>query len=331
MLASETDSDLLKGLEIYENGVWNKSEIFSKDFGSLKIDNPKIQTIEDSIALSFQKHGRLEVDFISSVYQKDFNDWAKEALNKELLYINPIIKGYDKIDGFELVVPSKFVSGYVEGKLSIYQNSGLLQTDNKLAELIDKNIIDKAKETLIKTIPFKLNIAEINPGMGEPWVDNSVYELFAKEHFNTPDFSINHIPAIDKFKISGPYSSFANANYSVETNSNRVGYLKVFEYAMIHNIPEYKKEIIRGDQKMKVADKDTVNAVILAVEKLNSAFSNWLLQKTDLCEILENKYHLLNNAIVKENYNVSLLNFDDITMVTPYDHQKMQYGRILIN
>jgi len=322
LLASETDSDLLKGLEIFENGVWNKSELFSKDFSSLKIDSPKIQTIEDAIALSFQKNGRLDINFISSVYQKDFNDWAKEALNKELLYINPIIKGYDKIDGFELVVPSKFVSGYVEGKLSIYQNSGLLQTDNKLADLIDKNIIDKAKETLIKAIPFKLNIAEINPGMGEPWVDNSIYELFAKEHFNTPDFSINHISAIDKYKISGPYSSFANANYSVETNSNRVGYLKVFEYAMVHNIPEYKKEIIRGDQKMKVADKDTVNAVILAVEKLNTAFSNWLLQKTDLCEILENKYHLLNNAIVKENYNVSLLNFDDVTMVKPYDHQK---------
>lgn len=322
LLASETDADLLKGLEIFENGLWNKSEIFSKDFGSLKIDTPKLQTIEDSIALSFQKYGRLDNEFISSVYQKEFNEWAKEALNKELLYINPIIRGYDKIDGYELVVPSKFVSGYVEGKLSIYQNTGLLNTDNNFSDLFDKNIIDKARETLIKAIPFKLNIAEINPGMGEPWVDNSIYELFAKEHFNCPEFSVNHIPAIDKFKISGSYSSFANANYSVETNSNRVGYLKIFEFAMIHNIPEYKKEITRGDQKIKIADKDTINAVILAVEKLNGAFSNWLLQKKELCEILENKYHLLNNAIVKENFNVSLLNFDDITMVSPYEHQK---------
>ncbi|WP_289058718.1 helicase-related protein [uncultured Flavobacterium sp.] len=322
LLASEIDADLLKGLEIFQNGVWNKSEIFSRNFESLSIEEPKIQSIEDSIALSFQKFGRLDNEYISSVYKKDFTEWAKDALNKELLYINPVIKGFDKIEGFELAVPSKFLSGYVEGKLSIYQNTALLHTENKLSDLFDKNVIDKAKEALIKAIPFKLNIAEINPGMGEPWVDNSIYELFAKEHFNTAEFSINHISAMDKFKISGSYSSFANANYSVETNSNRVNYLKIFEYAMIHNIPEYKKEVMRGEQKIRVADKDTINAVIVAVEKLNSAFTNWLMQKTDLCEILENKYHLLNNAIVKENFNVSLLNFDDVTMVKPYDHQK---------
>lgn len=322
LLASEADIDLLKGLEIFEKGVWNKSEIFYKNFEKLQIDNPKIQTIEDSIALSFQKYGKLELDYISSIYNKDFEIWAKEALTKELLYINPIIKDFDKISGFELTIPSKFVSGYVDGKLSIYQNSNLLLKDNELASLIDKNIIDKSKEALINALPFKLNIAEINPGMGEPWVDNSIYEMFAREHFNIAEFSISHIPAIDKFKISGGYSSFANANYSVETNSNRVGYTKIFEYAMIHNIPDYKKKIFRDGQEMKVADKDTINAVIVSVEKLNSAFSNWLLQQKDVCQALENKYHLLNNAIVKENFNISLLNFDEITTVTPYNHQK---------
>jgi N12 class adenine-specific DNA methylase len=322
LLAAEADIDLLKGLEIFENGIWKKSEIFLKNFENIQIENLKIQTIEDSIALSFQKYGRLELDYISSVYNKEFESWAKEALDKELLFINPVIKDFDKIESFELTIPSKFISGYVDGKLSIYQNNNLLLKDNGLASLIDKGVIEKSKELLINEMQFKLNIAEINPGMGEPWVDNSIYEMFAREHFNVAQFSINHISAIDKYKISGGFSSFANANYSVETNSNRVGYTKIFEYAMIHNIPDYKKKIFKGGQEMKVADKDTINAVILSVDKLNLAFSNWLLQQKDICQALENKYHLLNNAVVKENFNISLLNFDDITAVSPYNHQK---------
>lgn len=322
LLASEADIDLLKGLELFDNGQWHKSEIFHKNFENIQIEAPKLQTIEDSIGLSFQKYGRLELDYITSVYNKDFSTWAKEALEKELLYINPIITDFDKIKGFELTIPSKFVSGYVEGKLSIFQNSNLLLKDNVLSDLIDKNVIEKAKEALINALPFKLNIAEINPGMGEPWVDTSIYEMFAREHFNVAEFSINHVASLDKYKISGGYSSFANANYSVETNSNKVQYPKIFEYAMIHNIPDYKKKVFRDGNEMRVADKETINAVILSVDKLNAAFSSWLLQQKDICQSLENRYHLLNNAVVKENFNISLLNFDDITAVTPYSHQK---------
>lgn len=322
ILAYESDADLLRGLEINENGNYRKSQIFTKDYTKENKPEIKSQTIEDSIALSFHKYGKLNNDYITAIYEKDFEIWAKEALNKELLYVNPIIKHLNEIEGYELAIPSKFKSNYIEGKLSIYKNESLLLKDNELSFLFDKNILDKAKSALIESIPFKLNIAEINPGMGEPWVDNSIYEMFAKEHFLDDRFQITHIESLDKFKISHGYSSFANANYSVETNTNKVGYNKIFEFALIHTIPDYKKTIYIGEKETKVADKDTINAVVLSVEKLNKAFSDWLLTKKDLCDSLENIYHLLNNAIVKENFNISLLNFDDITGHKPYEHQK---------
>lgn len=322
LLSLESESDLLLGLEIVEKGNLVKSDIFYKNFQSIDIAEPKVNSVEDSIALSFQKYGRLNNDYITEISGMELNVWVKEGLSKGLLFVDPIIKNLDQIESFDLSVPSRFLSGYVEGKLSIYQNQSLLNKDNKFSNLLDKNIIDLAKEKLIEAIPFKLNIAEINPNMGEPWIDNSIYEMFAKEHFDLQTFTIQHIQAIDKFKISGGYSPFANANYSVSTNSNSVNYSKIFEYAMIHNIPDYTKKIFRGGQEIRVADKETIDAVNIAVTKLNQSFSNWLLQKTDICIALENKYHLLNNAIVKEDYNLSLLHFDDITTLTPYAHQK---------
>jgi len=322
ILAYESEADLLRGLEILEDGQYLKSEIFTRSFDNDTEKAVASQTIEDAIALSFHNYGKLNIDYISSIYISPFEQWAKEALERELLYINPVIKNYSEIESFELSIPSQFKSGYIKGKLSIYQNSGLLLKNNSLSFLLDKNTIDKAKNVLVDAIPFKLNIAEINPGMGEPWVDLSIYEMFGKEHFNDEKFRISHISSIDKFKISTGFSSFANINYSVDTYNNRLGYNKIFEYALAHNIPEYKKTIYIDNVATKVADKETINAVILTVEKLNKEFTNWLLTKKDICEALENKYHLLNNAVVKENFNVSLLNFNDIPGFNPYGHQK---------
>lgn len=322
ILAYEAERDLLRGLEVKENENYIKSHIFTRDYSKEKKTEVSAQTIEDSIALSFHKYGKLNQDYITLIYGKDFESWAKEALQKELLYINPIIKNLSEIEGYELAIPSKFKSNYIEGKLSIYQNQSLLLKENQYAFLFDKSIIDKAKNALVDAVPFKLNIAEINPGMGEPWVDISIYEMFGKEHFLDERFQINHIHSLDKFKISSGYSSFGNANYTVDTNNNRVSYTKIFEYALIHTIPDYKKTVYIGDKETKIADKETINAVLLSVEKLNKEFSNWLLTKKGLCESLENKYHLLNNAIVKENFNISLLNFDDLNGLKPYEHQK---------
>lgn len=322
LLAADSERDVLRGLEIFENGLYKKADIFDLKITTEIKKTLKSNSVEDSIALSFHKYGRLNEAFISEVYEKDFNIWATEALEKGLLFINPIIKNVDTIEGYELTIPSKFNSGYIEGKLAIYKNESLLLNNNKLSSFFNRDIIEKAKDTLIDNTPIRLTIAEINPGMGEPWVDNSVYEMFAREHFNVDSFSIKHIQALDVFKISGKYSTYANTNYSVETNHNRVGYSKIFEYAMIHNIPDYKITLKTGSDSLKIADKDTTNAVLLSVDKLNKSFSQWLLSKKELSESLENKYHLLNNGIVKENFNISLFNFSEISQFDPYQHQK---------
>ena len=321
VLNYDVESDMLRGLEIPEKGYYIKSDIFLKDFSKVEETKVTSDTLQDAIALSFHTYGKLSQEYITSIYNTPAEVWIKEALEKELLYVNPLIENLKEIKGYELAIPSKFKSGYVEGKFAIYKNSSLLLKDNEFSSLFDKSTIEKAVSALISATPFKLNISEINPGMGEPWVDNRIYELFGKEHLQDERFKITYTPALDKYTIQSGYSKFASANYSVETSKN-VNYSKIFEFALAHNIPDYKKTIFSGGSEIKVVDKETINAVNLSVEKLNKEFTSWLLTKPELCKTLEETYHLLNNAIVKENYNVSLLDFSEIKGKTPYEHQK---------
>lgn len=320
-LSYDVEADLLRSLEIKENNQYVKAAIFSKDFSVSNNEIVSVSSIEDAIALSYHNFGKLNEDYISTVYNSDFEFWVKEALDKELLFINPLIKNFSEIEKMELAIPSRFASGYIEGKLAIYNNANLLLKNNKYGNLINKQNIDSAKKILVQNIPVKLTIAEINPNLGEPWVDLPIYKLFAQEHFQDEKFSIEHLKNFDTYKISGGYSAFASSNYSVESNRN-VDYKKIFAYAMEHNIPEYTKKIFKNGQEIKVADKETINAVNLSIKKMNDNFTSWLLSKPDFCKILENKYHLHNNAIVKENFNISLLNFDNVVGMNPYEHQK---------
>ena len=323
LLSYEIESDLLRGLENLIDGQFVKSSIFKTEFIQEEEIKDKATSIQDAIALSYSKYAVINKDYISEVYNTKFDIWAKEALQKGLLFINPIIKDFNKIEGFDLSIPTQFQSGYIDGKLDIYKDESLLlQNLNQYKHLLDKETIKLAADALIDVVPFKLNIQEINPSLGETWIPLDYYQLFGKQHLDCNNFKLSHFEALDKYTVKANFSRFAHDNYSVSTENRNVSCDKIFEMAMIHTIPEYTvKKYINGKEYREV-DKKTINAVNFNVSKLNTAFTQWLSENPTIASDLETKYHLMNNAVVKENFNISLLNFDNIVGKNPYDHQK---------
>lgn len=323
LLSYEIESDLLRGLENLVNGQFVKSSIFNTEFIQEEEIKVKATSIQDAIALSYSKYATINQDYISEVYNTKFDVWAKEALQKGLLFVNPVIQDFNKISNFQLCIPSQFQSGYIDGKLDIYKDESLLwQNLNPYKHLLDKETIKLATSALIEVVPFKLNIEEINPSLGETWIPLDYYQLFGKQHLECDHFKLSHFEALDKYTVKANFSRFAHDNYSVSTENRNVSYDKIFEMAMIHTIPEYTiKKTING-KDIREVDKKTINAVNFNVSKLNKAFTQWLSDNPTIAADLEKKYHLMNNAIVKENFNISLLNFDNIVGKKPYDHQK---------
>lgn len=323
LLSYDIESDLLRGLENLVNGQFIKSSIFDTEFIQEAEIKDKANSIQDAIALSYSKYAAINNDYISEVYDKKFDVWAKEALKEGLLFINPVIKNFNEISTFELCIPTQFKSGYIDGKLNIYKDDALLfQTLNPLKHLLDRENIKIATEALIDVVPFKLSIQEIDPSLGEPWIPLDYYQLFGKQHLDCSVFKLSHFEALDKYSVKSTPSQFAQQNYSVSTENRNVGFDKIFEMAMVHTVPEYTIKTFRNGVENREVDRKTINAVNYSVTKLNTAFTQWLSENPTIAADLETKYHLMNNAIVKENFNISLLNFDNIVGKSPYDHQK---------
>ena len=325
ILFLDSENQLIKSLEReITPGEFQKSDIFSKSAFLSKNNSPVIESVKDAIYLSFNKYGTVNEDYITDIYNKKREDWINEALSNKILFINPILSEDNlSILNYELSLESRFLSGYIEGKIQIY-NKIINQKDESLKkykEFLNRGIIDAAKSELVKNIPYKLSIQEIDPSLGEPWINHKIFELFGAEHLKDPSFKINYKKDFDSYTVYSQSSIFGAATYSISGKSKNVNYKDVFKYALMQNLPEFTiKTIVNGKEK-KVSDKELNTSVQVAVEKLQKAFSEWLMTKHEISEHLEDRYHILNNAIVKEKYNPELLKFDTLNGYTPYKHQ----------
>lgn len=330
ILSYDTESDLLRGLEYYVDGKYIKGDIFDQNFTVLKELKEKAATIQDAIGLSYSKHAKINIEYINQIYNVTEEEWIKEALNKNILYINPIIekdadirKGFH-INGYELTIPSTFKSGYIDGKLEIYNSKNILSDKNIFYHLLSNNTLENAKNVLLEAQPTKLKIDEINPSLGEPWIPNDYYELFAKKHLQSENIKILYSQTLDKYTVKGATGHYGHENYSVNTENRNIYFDKILEIAMIHNIPDYTILTHIDGKEVRQVDRVTINAVQNAVDKLNDAFSKWLLlpENNKLAIDLENRYHINNRAFLKEDFNVEIFNFDNIIGKKPYLHQQ---------
>lgn len=303
---------------------YQKSDIFSSEEYFKDNTNKIPDDVQQAIYLSLNNYGLINIDYIDNLYRNKERVWIREALKENLLYINPLFNDdYTKIENFELALKSTFLSGYIEGKISVYNSIYSLKDADIsfFTPYIDKSYIDKSKQLLIENIPYKLTINEIDPNLGETWVNNSIFELFGKEHLEDNHFKIYYNDIMDSYKVSTRGSIVGTSNYSVSVSGKTVPYTHIFKFALEQNSPDFKKKIPVGDKQISVSNKELNTAVTLSVEKLQLAFTKWLLQKEDLSQFLEEKYHLLNNAIVKEQFDTTLVDFKEINGYAPYQHQ----------
>ena len=153
--------------------------------------------------------------------------------------------------------------------------------------------------------------------VGEPWINDAVYSKFAQDHLKDDNFNLKYFPSTDTYKIKSKFTSFANDTYTVNiTGSRLVSYKKIIEFALYHNIPDYKKTIFRNGKDIKIADQKLITAVQLKVDKLNEAFTKWLTENKHIAHKLEQIYNYSFNAFIKEKTDATQFDFG-IKNITP--------------
>lgn len=335
IINKDFESDLILNLEIINDKVISKSNILTQPLRQKKEKNIEVKTLNDAIPYSLSETGKIDIELISKTIGKPAADWIPEAIKNNDLYINPIISIKElKILDWELTHKESFLSGYIEGKLDCYQNNKFDKA-GFLKQFIDREVLDKSIKDLKDAVPLRLEIDDIDPNLGETWIDNSVYEAFGREHFEDDTFKIKFIANFDRFHVTMAYSQKANATYEVQKSRGYVSPKQIFQYALEQNVPEFTKTVYDADGKeVKVVDKKAIVATQESVDKLQAAFSKWIRDKKihaeknniddklNLTKQLELKYHLMFNAVVKEKFNASFLKFPDLPSFEPYEHQK---------
>lgn len=331
LIYKDADVDLIVSLERQitpEKNIYDKSDIFSINTFEVKTKHT-VNTLEQAIVSSFNKYGKIEANYITEAINKPYETWVLEALKKELAYINPVITDQREVVGLELALKNKLLSGYVDTKIR-FLNSPQINFASQLEPFLTRDFTEKNIFLLNDVKPLQLNIDEINPSLGEPWIPVHLFSKFGVEHFKSTSFNIKHIATIDKFVVKGSYTSFASDTYSV-SEGKHVPASKIFQYALDHNVPTFTKTIYNSEgNEIKVVNQKLITAVQLKVDKLNKAFITWIKEQPDTEKHLEHLYNYNYNSFVKENFDATQLDFD-VKGLTPYDHQKNAAWQLAIN
>lgn len=329
-VSKDSDSDLLFSLESKVKNIkheYEKTSVFSI---GLVTEEKKINNldVEEAIIASFNNHGYINETYINSICTT--KEWKKEALEKELLFVNPVFDEKRQAVSIEFVLKSKFLSGYINEKINFFKRPKKeLFKENQNA--FKRALFDNYHLKLLDVKPNYLKIKEIDPILGEPWIKSSVFENFAREHFKEYSFKIKYVPSINNYQVKGPHSTYANDLYAVNIPGSRfVGYQKIMEYALYQNTPYFTKTIIVDRNATKVTDQNLITAVQLKVDKLNLAFSQWLIDNKKISNVLEQYYNYTFNSFVKEDFKATDFDFN-IQGINPYDHQKNGAWQLIQN
>lgn len=311
IINKDIESDLISSLEIKNGKYFQRSAIFTSKLSIEQEKKVSLSSIEDAIGYSLSEFGEIDEPFIASHFGKD---WVKEALEKQLVFLDPVIKDFDTIETYKIASLSKFQSGYIEGKYTLYTKE-LLKKNNPYYGFLDKDIITSGVRKLSEVIPLRLTLKEINPSLGENWMPLDIYKQFGRYLYNDQNFSIHFTESLDSFNVSGGYTSQAYSNYSVERPSGQtISPFTVFQYAMEQSVPNLTKTIFVDGNEKRVTDKKTMDRVMLIYERINKEFEQWLFTQKNPEELerLAHIYHLKNNAIVKEKFDASKITFSPL-------------------
>ena len=291
----DDDYNTLAALEIVdvEKKAVEKAEIFTKRTIQPEIEITSVDTPQEALQVSLDKHGRVDIAFMANLV-----GCAPEQVIADLgsqVYRNPAkIRDDDPLSGYEDA--SEYLSGNVREKL---------KTAQEYAEKIDGSFARNVT-ALQAVIPKDLEADEISVRIGANWIEVDDYNRFFREVCKGDTFF--HPVTRTKFgeyKIEG-----AGQDHSVAATET-YGTSRMTSYQIFENLLNQRDIVVRdrmedmdGKYHYEVKPKETQ----LAKEKarqMKEAFRSWIWANIDRRDKYVEKYNYLFNAIRGREYDGS--------------------------
>jgi len=297
---------------------YEKSAIFYKPTIRPQSLIIKAESAEEALRISLNKKGRVDLDFMSQIYEKPGqSNITQEEIVEELgdrIYQDPAKHMDHDLTGW--VVAEEYLSGYVKDKLV----EAIIMAERE-PERYGRNV-----DALKQVQPEPLTPSEINFTLGSTWIPVEVYQEFMYETFKTNSYNKYGTGAIS-LEFS-PYSSayFINSKsaekYSITATriygTERINAYEILETSLNLKTVEVRDRVDYVDEQGEEKIKYVLNKAetILAREKqaeLKLTFENWLFVDPERSTALTNLYNDQFNNIRPRVYNGDDLLFPDVS------------------
>ncbi len=313
---------LVLGLEVPKNRVFVKSDIFnaSLEIGNAEIkseEQPKILSLEDAIYYSLNKYNRIDIDSLVSNTGIAKEEIIKQALDRQLLFLNPTKEGW------ELAPKFLFLSGTIYQKLNTYRKNDF----GDYQSYVDKSYIEQTVLALERVKPPMTPFEDLDIKLHEPWFPIEYTQAFIFDTYN----SLVHIAYNDstsKYMVRIEQADYEYIKkFSVRSEHRYYGFKEILEGALNSTIPYISK----GSKQYKRTDKAKMQEVRIKFDQIYKEFNGYIVGKPEIKERLERIFYNTYDAQVHPKYDGDYLHFEGLRHFTPYKSQKDTVAGIIVN
>ena len=315
---------LLTSIEKEVNGKFEKTDIFYKPTIKIKSEI-QIENAEDCLKVCLNDLGRVDIEYMSKLYNKSKDEVIEELGNK--IFQDPILYNKDNIY-IGYVTADEYLTGYVKDKLAIARE--------KAREL---PIFEKNVKALEKVQPIPLKPSEIGFSLGSTWIPPNIYKEFIDELLDIQGYSsdytqLNYLEQLGEYHIEGKNLGGTKVNETYGTK--RMNALVIIENTLNlkpirinDKIEELDKKTGELKTKYILNHKETILAKSKQ-EEIKNKFEEFIIKDEKRLEYLTNIYNEKFNNFVNRKYNGSNLELPNISKdIILRDYQKDVIARTI--
>lgn len=312
---------LLSSLEdINEDGTLKrKADMFTKRTIRKSIKITKVDTANEALLVSLGEKGKIDLDYMSSLYGKD-----KETIVSEL---GEIIYRLPSIDNEEAryATVDEYLSGNIRTKLK----------EARLASALDPQY-NVNVEALEKALPEPLSAGDIDVRIGATWIPKEIYNQFLFELLDARSYLERFIEVVysnvtGEYNITGKSMDRNNIKAEKTYGTHRANAYRLIEDCLNLKMTKiYDYEYDDNDKKIAVLNKKETMIAQQKQDAIKEAFQDWIWKEPERRERLTNLYNEKFNSIRPREYNGDHLSFPNMNPeIDLRKHQRDAIAHIL--
>ena len=293
-------------LEREEDGKIVKADIFDHPVSFAAEETAHVETASEALALSLNRTGEADLDYMQSLTGKDREELADEL--KSRIYYNPPEDRYE--------IKDRFIAGNVVQKAEGISR-WLAAREEEGGNHPMKAAAEASLAALHEARPRPITFEELDFNFGERWIPTGIYSAYMSYLYGTK-VGISYTKSIDEFLVEcGPANAKITEQYAVKGYYKTYNGLNLLKHALHNTVPDMMKSIGKDEHgnDIKVRDSEGIQLANAKIDEIRTGFTEWLeAQSPEFKGRLADMYNRKFNCYVRPKYDGSHQTFPGLDL-----------------